>query len=76
MVSEVQQWEVIGMASAQLAEEGWKHHDKAYLNIIDTLHYVIHCKKDIITIFEIIGSLQMPLLSISNPTAKQVILVF
>jgi hypothetical protein len=28
----------IGVASAQLGEEEWKNHDKAYLRIIDTLH--------------------------------------
>jgi hypothetical protein len=45
------------MASAQLGGEGLKHHDKAYLNSIDTLHDVTHTNKDSRTVIE---NLQMP----------------
>jgi hypothetical protein len=50
----------IEIASTQLDRERWKHHNKVYLRIIDTLHYVNHSKKDSATGFNIMKSLERP----------------
>jgi hypothetical protein len=49
----------IGMSFAQLCGEEFKSWDSAYLNNIDTLHYVTHSKKDSRARFKITGSHQM-----------------